>query len=36
VERLTDHLADFEKIKKSRLCRRPFSVESGELTPTLK
>jgi long-chain acyl-CoA synthetase len=36
VERLTTHLADFEKIKKIALVPQPFSVESGELTPTLK
>jgi long-chain acyl-CoA synthetase len=36
VERLTRHLADFEKIKKVVLVPQPFSVEAGELTPTLK
>jgi long-chain acyl-CoA synthetase len=30
------HLADFEKIKKFTLLSTPFSIESGELTPTLK
>jgi long-chain acyl-CoA synthetase len=36
VERLTGHLADFEKVKKIALVPQPFSVEGGELTPTLK
>jgi long-chain acyl-CoA synthetase len=36
VERLTGDLADFEKIKKIVLVPQPFSVEGGELTPTLK
>jgi long-chain acyl-CoA synthetase len=36
VERLTAHLADFEKVKKIALVPQPFSVEGGELTPTLK
>ena len=32
----TDHLAQFEKIKKIALLEQEFTVESGELTPTLK
>jgi long-chain acyl-CoA synthetase len=32
----TRHLADFEKIKRFHLLPEPFTVESGELTPTLK
>jgi long-chain acyl-CoA synthetase len=30
------HLADFEKVKKFTLLNTTFSIESGELTPTLK
>ena len=30
------HLADFEKIKRFTLLPTTFSVEAGELTPTLK
>jgi len=36
IDRLTPSLADFEKIKRFRLLDKPFSIESGELTPTLK
>jgi len=36
ISKLTRHLADFEKIKKFHLLDEPFSVENGELTPTLK
>lgn len=36
IDRLSDRLADFEKIKQFRLVEHPFSIESGELTPTLK
>lgn len=36
VDRLTVNLADFEKIKKFKLLSKPFGIESGELTPTLK
>ncbi len=36
VEALNDELAHFERIKKIRLLPREFSIESGELTPTLK
>lgn len=36
ITSLTGHLADFEKIKKFHLLDEPFTVENGELTPTLK
>jgi len=36
VKRLTEHLADFEKVRDFRLLPREFTIESGELTPTLK
>ncbi len=36
VSELTQGLAQFEKIKKIALLPREFSVDSGELTPTLK
>jgi long-chain acyl-CoA synthetase len=36
VTELTPHLAQFEKIKKVALLPREFSVEAGELTPTMK
>jgi long-chain acyl-CoA synthetase len=36
VEALNQELAQFERIKKVRLLPREFSIESGELTPTLK
>jgi long-chain acyl-CoA synthetase len=36
VDTLTDHLADFERIRKITLLPQPFSVETGEMTPTLK
>lgn len=36
VRRLTAHLADFEKIRDFRLLTQDFTVEGGELTPTLK
>jgi long-chain acyl-CoA synthetase len=36
VAEMTPHLAQFEKIKKIALLEREFSLESGELTPTLK
>jgi long-chain acyl-CoA synthetase len=36
IDALTDDLADFERIRKFALLPHPFSVESGELTPTLK
>lgn len=36
VDRETRGLADYEKIKRFRVLDKPFSIESGELTPTLK
>ena len=36
VEALNQELPSFERIKKIRLLPREFSIESGELTPTLK
>ncbi|MEW6210536.1 MAG: long-chain fatty acid--CoA ligase [Acidobacteriota bacterium] len=36
VSRLTRSLADYEKVKRIALLPREFSIDSGELTPTLK
>jgi long-chain acyl-CoA synthetase len=36
IEELLPELAPFEKIKKLALLDREFSIDSGELTPTLK
>ena len=36
IDGLNRELAQFERIKKIRLLPREFSVQSGELTPTLK
>ncbi len=36
IDRLTAHLADFEKVRRFTLLDHPFSIETGELTPTLK
>lgn len=36
VERLTGDLADFEKVRDFRVLAEEFTVEGGELTPTLK
>jgi long-chain acyl-CoA synthetase len=36
IDQHSTHLADFEKIKRFSLLATPFSVEAGELTPTLK
>jgi long-chain acyl-CoA synthetase len=36
VARLTSHLADYERIKRVALLPREFTVEGGEITPTLK
>jgi long-chain acyl-CoA synthetase len=36
IDRLTASLADYEKIKRFRVIDSAFSIESGELTPTLK
>ncbi|MCS7065569.1 MAG: hypothetical protein NZL85_04760, partial [Fimbriimonadales bacterium] len=36
IEKVNRELADFERIKAFRLLESAFTVESGELTPTLK
>lgn len=36
IDRLSVELADFEKVRKVALLQEPFSIERGELTPTLK
>lgn len=36
VDRLTPHLASYEKIKRITLLDKDFEIEAGELTPTLK
>lgn len=36
IDRLTPHLAGYEKIKKITLMEKDFEIEAGELTPTLK
>ncbi len=36
VEKKTEDLADYEKIRKIAFLESPFTISSGELTPTLK
>ena len=36
VARLTSHLADYERIKGVALIAHEFTIDGGELTPTLK
>ena len=36
LDKVNKSLADFEKVKKHRLLAAQFSIESGELTPSLK
>jgi long-chain acyl-CoA synthetase len=36
IERLSEDLAPFERIKKIALLEKEFTIESGELTPSLK
>ncbi len=36
IDARTSDLADFERIRQFVLLPQPFSVETGELTPTLK
>jgi long-chain acyl-CoA synthetase len=36
IQEMTPDLAQFEKIKKIALLPREFTLEAGELTPTLK
>ena len=36
IKRLSNELAKFERIKSFKVKRKPFSMEEGEITPTLK
>lgn len=36
VARLTSHLADYERVKRVALLPKEFTIEGGEITPTLK
>lgn len=36
VKRVNRQLADFERIRKFKVLQRDFSIEAGELTPTMK
>src|SRR3972149_4233966 len=36
IDRLSQNLAPFEKVKKIVLLEKEFTVESGEMTPSLK
>ncbi|MEE4310398.1 MAG: long-chain fatty acid--CoA ligase [candidate division KSB1 bacterium] len=36
IERLQEEFARFEKVKKFKILPEPFSIEKGELTPSLK
>jgi long-chain acyl-CoA synthetase len=36
VKRVNQQLAPFEQIKRFRILERDFSIEKGELTPTMK
>ncbi len=36
IDAVNQTLADYEKIKKFRVLGKPFSIDTGELTPTLK
>ncbi len=36
IDRLTPHLAPYEKIKKIAILEKDFEIEAGEMTPTLK
>lgn len=36
IRRLSSELAKFERVKNFKLKRNPFSIEAGEMTPTLK
>ena len=36
VTMITAHLADYERVRRVALLPEEFSIDSGELTPTLK
>ena len=36
IDRCAPNLADYEKIKRFKLVDKPFTMDGGELTPTLK
>ena len=36
IDRVSGDLASYETIKKFQILKEPFTIESGELTPTLK
>jgi long-chain acyl-CoA synthetase len=36
VRRLSNELAKFERIKNFKIKRNPFSMDEGEITPTMK
>lgn len=36
ISRVNRHLADFERIRRFKILERDFSIELGELTPTMK
>ena len=36
VTRITAHLADYERVRRVALLPEEFSIEKGEMTPTLK
>jgi long-chain acyl-CoA synthetase len=36
IKKLSNELAKFERIKNFKVKRKPFSMEDGEITPTLK
>ncbi|MDX3913158.1 MULTISPECIES: AMP-dependent synthetase/ligase [Olivibacter] len=36
IKRLSNELAKFERIRSFKVKRKPFSIDAGELTPTLK
>jgi long-chain acyl-CoA synthetase len=36
IDQLNEHFAKYEKVKKFELCSEPWTIDGGELTPTLK